>query len=173
MKYCIAIFPPNDVQDLANSYRKRYDPQHAFIPPHIKLKPPFELMGRNLDDIIQHLEEVAASSARFHIELYKVSTFHPTTNVVYFAIRDEKPLIELHNKCNSGILYDEEAYKYVPHLTIGQELSKDELQDVYGRLRLMNINATFDVSNFHLLYKKGDGTWTVSQSFHLKNQQVH
>lgn len=32
MKYGIAIFPGKDLQDLANSLRKRYDPKYALIP---------------------------------------------------------------------------------------------------------------------------------------------
>lgn len=170
MNYGIAIFPPREIQDLANSYRKRYDPNYDLIPPHIKLKSAFKLNHRDLDDIVQHLNEVAASSAPFRAEFHKVSTF-PTTNVIYFAIKDEQPFIELHKRCNQGILFDEENYDYVPHLTIAQEMSNDEMHDVYGSLRMKKMNLEALIDRFHLLYEMENGMWTVFQTFLLKEPE--
>ena len=42
MYFGIATFPEKEVQDIANSYRKRYDPHYSLIPPHITLKEKFE-----------------------------------------------------------------------------------------------------------------------------------
>lgn len=120
MKYGIVLFPPRNIQDLANSYRKRYDPHYSLVPPHITLKSPFELGERDLDDVTRHLQEVASTTPAFQIEFHKVSTFHPTTNVIYLAVNNEAHVRRLHEQCNQGILYDEEAFKYVPHLTIAQ-----------------------------------------------------
>lgn len=171
MHYGIAIFPPRNIQDKANAYRKRYDPHYALIPPHITLKNPFELKERNLDDIIQHLNEVASDTTPFQVEFHKVSTFHPTNNVVYLAIRDEEPLVRLHERCNQGVLYDEETYKYVPHLTIAQKMSNDELNDVYGSLRMNEINMSAEIDRFHLLYQMENDMWTVYQTFLFKGTE--
>lgn len=171
MQYAIVIFPPRKAQDLANSYRKRYDPQYSLIPPHIKLKTAFELGERKLEDIIDHLEQVAAATEPFQIDFHKVSTFHPTSNVIYFAIRDTDPIVRLHERCNKGILFDEEIYNYVPHLTIAQEMSNDELNDVYGSLRMSKIDITVDIDRFHLLYQMENGMWTVYQTFLLRKAE--
>lgn len=165
MQYGIVIFPPRKAQDLANSYRKRYDPHYSLIPPHIKLKSAFKLGERNLEDITDHLDQVAAATEPFQIQFHKVSTFHPTTNVIYLAIRDVDPIVRLHERCNKGILYDEEAYSYVPHLTIAQDMSNDELHDVYGSLRMNKIDVSVDIDRFHLLYQMENGMWTVYQTF--------
>ena len=42
MKVGVVIFPSKKLQDLANSYRKRYDPHYALIPPHLTLKASFD-----------------------------------------------------------------------------------------------------------------------------------
>lgn len=42
MKYGIALFPSKKLQDLVNSYRKRYDTHYALVPPHVTLKTAFE-----------------------------------------------------------------------------------------------------------------------------------
>ena len=170
MKYGIVIFPSRHVQDIANSFRKRYDTYYSLIPPHITLKRAFELHDRNLDKIVEYLEKVAERTAPFNIDFHKVSHFHPTNNVIYLAIRDETPVQQLHEKCNSSILHDEEAYKYVPHLTIGQDLSNGELHDIYGRLRMKKIDLTTYVDRFHLLYQMENGMWTVYQTFLMKRQ---
>ncbi len=38
MKFGVVIFPSKKLQDLANSYRKRYDSHYALIPPHLNVK---------------------------------------------------------------------------------------------------------------------------------------
>ncbi len=38
MKYGIVAFPSKQLQDFANSYRKRYDSHYTKITPHITLK---------------------------------------------------------------------------------------------------------------------------------------
>ena len=42
MKYAISIFPSKKLQDIANSYRKRFDKKYSLIPPHITLKKTFD-----------------------------------------------------------------------------------------------------------------------------------
>lgn len=168
MKYGIALFPPRQVQDLANSYRKRYDPHYTLIPPHVTLKSPFKLGNRTLDDIINQLQDIASTTPAFQMHFHKVSTFHPTNNVVYLAVQNPEPVTELHNRCNDGVLHDEEAYHYVPHLTIGQNLSNGEILDVYGSLRLTNINVSAEIDRFHLLYQMENEMWTVYQTFLLQ-----
>ena len=37
MKFGVVIFPSKKLQDLVNSYRKRYDPHYALISPHLTL----------------------------------------------------------------------------------------------------------------------------------------
>lgn len=169
MKYGIAIFPPREIQDFANSFRKRYDPRYSFIPPHVTLKSPFTLKERKLEDVVQHLDKVAAETPSFDIHFNKVSTF-PTSNVIYFAIRDEAPLIRLHEQCNSDLLFDEEEYDYVPHLTIAQELSTAEMHDIYERLRMNRIDLSAVIDRFHLLYSMENDMWTVYQTFLLKGE---
>lgn len=171
MKLKVAIFPPKHVQDVANSYRKRYDSQYAHIAPHITVKDIFDIEENNLPSIIQALQEVADKSDHFELVLHKVGTFHPTNNVLYFAIQDEEPLHNLHKSLfESEVLYQDEAYSYVPHLTIGQDIVDGELHDVYGRMRMKSIDFSFPVEKFHLLYQLDNGSWTTYETFALQKK---
>ncbi|MGI6126699.1 MAG: YjcG family protein [Planifilum sp.] len=170
MKYGVAIFPQKKVQDVANSFRKRYDPRYTLIQPHITLKESFELDDAQLPEVVRHLERVADETAPFTIHFHKVGTFHPINNVVYLAITDGEPITRLHEKINSDPIYHERRFDYTPHLTIGQELSNDELHDIYGSLRMKRFDLTSIVDRFHLLYQLENESWTVYQSFLLKGK---
>lgn len=47
------------LQDIANSYRKRYDPNYALIPPHLTLRTPFELTDLEAAEVVSTLRDYA------------------------------------------------------------------------------------------------------------------
>src|SRR5690625_6287300 len=83
MKYGIAVFPSKQIQDEANSYRKRYDPHYALIPPHITLKESFQVDQEKIDELVIELKKIANETDPFTIAIEKVSTFAPVTNTIY------------------------------------------------------------------------------------------
>lgn len=167
MKYSIAIFPAKKLQDLANSYRKRYDPNYALIPPHIKLKDPFEATDEEIKDITKELHEVSNKAKRFSLNVYKVKSFNPINSVIYLAIKQTDEIMELHEMLHNEKLGQEKKYAFVPHITIGQRLSDQEQSDVMGRMSMMDINHSEPVDRFHLMYELENGAWTVYETFHL------
>ncbi|EGL83574.1 Phosphoesterase HXTX [Caldalkalibacillus thermarum TA2.A1] len=171
MNLGIAIFPPKNIQDLANSFRKRYDPRYSLIAPHITIKEAFEANEDQLPEIVQYLRQVAQETEPIPLHIYKVSHFHPTNNVLYLAIKEEPLLTALHNKLHEPPLMHERKYPFVPHITIGQEMSDDELHDVYGRLRMKTFEFTFTATRFHLLYQLENEAWTTYETF-LLGQKV-
>jgi len=167
MMYSIVVFPSSKVQEVANSYRKRYDSAYALIPPYIRLKENFELDEAQLPQLVSHLEQVASSTESFTAHFHRVSTFHPTTNVIYLALQNKAPFVQLHQKILNQCINEKETYAYVPHLTIGRDLSNDELRDVTGQLSMAKIDLTSEVDSFQLTYQLEDGTWSVYQTFLL------
>ncbi|PTX65048.1 2'-5' RNA ligase [Melghirimyces profundicolus] len=168
MKYGVATFPEKKIQDFANSYRKRYDPHYALIPPHITLKEAFEMDEEMLPKAVEHLDQVALNTSPFTVHLPKISTFHPTNNVIYIAVEESEAVKKLHEKINSDVLYHESAYNYIPHITIGQQMSDDELHDVYGSLRMLKMESKTRIDRFHLMYQLENGSWTIYQTFLLR-----
>ncbi|MFD1426773.1 2'-5' RNA ligase [Kroppenstedtia sanguinis] len=168
MKFGIATFPGKVIQDFANSYRKRYDPNYTLIPPHITLKESFHLDEKMLPQAVEHLEQVAQETAPFNIHFHKIGSFHPTNNVVYMAVENADEINRLHEKINRGQLHHESGYKFIPHITIGQKLPQDELLDVYGSLRMLSVDMNSWIDRFHLMYQLENGSWTLYQSFLLQ-----
>jgi 2'-5' RNA ligase len=168
MMYSIVVFPSSKVQEVANSYRKRYDPAYALVPPYIRLKEAFDLDESNLPKLVEHLEQIASSTDSFTAHFHRVSSFHPTNNVIFLALQNKEPFTQLHQKIAKQGVSEKETYAFVPHLTIGRDLSDDELRDVTGQLSMAKIDLTSEVDRFHLIYQLEDGIWSVYQTFLLK-----
>ncbi|MDL4842957.1 YjcG family protein [Aquibacillus rhizosphaerae] len=165
MKYGVAIFPSKKIQDEANSYRMRYDPHYALIPPHITLKEPFEADEKDLDKIIEELKNVAKSTHPFQLRIKKVSSFSPVTNTIYLKVEPVDELIDLNERLHTGKLPKEQSFAFVPHITIGQKLSDDEFSDVFGSLKMQEFNIEETADRFQLMYQLENGAWTVYETF--------
>lgn len=167
MKYGIVIFPSKSLQDKANSYRKRYDPHYALIPPHITLIHTFEENDEQIKEIAEKLREAAKRFSPFQINVTKFSSFQPVNNVIYMKVEPSHEIVDLHEGLSSLLAEHPQEYAFVPHITVGQKLSNDEHSDVYSSLRLQTLNNEDTVDRFHLLYQLENGSWTVYETFRL------
>ncbi|WP_411955199.1 YjcG family protein [Alkalibacillus sp. S2W] len=163
--YGIAIFPSKEIQDEANSYRKRYDPRYSLIPPHITLKERFEATQDEIKEIEKACSELAKKVEPFDIHIGRVSSFSPTTETIYLRVDDHEQLTYLNEKMHEEPFPDNREFKFVPHITISQELSEDEHSDVFGSLKMLSFDLHDTVDRFQLLYQLEDGSWTVHETF--------
>lgn len=167
LKYGIVAFPSKKVQDLANTYRKRYDPHYALITPHITLKDTFDADESQIDDISKQLEEVASQFAPLEIHASKISSFYPTTNTLFFRIEPTPQLENIQKLIQEKINFGAPKHVFVPHITIAQKLSASEHDDIYGQLRMIGVNERDVIDRFHLLYQLEDGSWTTYETYKL------
>ncbi|WP_088049792.1 YjcG family protein [Virgibacillus dakarensis] len=172
MKYGIVVFPSKPIQDEVNSYRKRYDPHYALIPPHLTLKEAFEADDDELETLITELKIIANETEPFKININKVSTFAPVTNTIYLKVEPIQELIDLHEKMQSGKFPKNEEYSFVPHITIAQKLKHDEYSDIFGSLKMKSFQIEDTVDRFQLLYQLDNGSWTVYESFVFGKEYV-
>ncbi len=167
MKYGIVLFPSKKLQDLANSYRKRYDPSYALIPPHLTLRPPFESTEQEAAQVVSQLRQIAKESHPIVLKLTKYSSFSPVNNVIYIKAEPTDELKELNEQLYSGVLAAEPEYSFVPHVTVAQDLSDDEHSDVLGQLKMQEVSHEEVIDRFHLMYQLENGSWTVYETFLL------
>lgn len=167
MKFGIAVFPSKKLQDLANSYRKRYDPHYSLIPPHLTLKEPFDATDDEINVIAKKLGDVAYHAEPFTLRAYKISSFQPVNNVIYMKVDAVPELLNLYDALHSSDFGGESQYSFVPHITIAQKLSNDEHSDVYGSLRMAGVDHEETVDRVHLLYQLENGSWTVYETYRL------
>src|SRR3954468_11595436 len=100
MKFGVVIFPSKKLQDLANSYRKRYDPHYALIPPHLTLKNAFDSIEEEAVQYAVKLRHIAENFHPFTLKTSKISSFVPVNNVIYFKVEPTEELINLHAEIN-------------------------------------------------------------------------
>lgn len=165
--YTIAMIPPESVRNKADNYRKRYDTQYGQIPAHIKLVEPFEYPEENISDLISRIKEIAAKSRPVTLSFHRIGTFYPANPVIYFGIQDKSDIINLHHALLEKIPQARDHYAYVPHLTIARDLPNDELHDVYGRLKMLDIDMTCEIREIHLLVRQPQEKWEEVESFTL------
>jgi 2'-5' RNA ligase len=167
MKYGIVIFPSKELQDFANSYRKRYDPHYSLIPPHLTLKSAFEASKVLIDEMSKALQEIAKEINPFQLRVTKFSSFSPVNNVIYLKVEPVPELQKLHEKLHTGIFDQKPEYAFVPHITVGQKMSDAEHSDVLGQLKMQQVHFEEKIDRFHLLYQLENGSWTVYETFRL------
>ncbi len=165
MKYGIAIFPSKEIQDEANAFRKRYDPQYTNIPPHITLKSTFDMDIPMRDSLVKELKKIAKETKPFTINISKVKSFAPVTNTIYFKVDPVPELTELYDKMHTGKFPVETIHPFVPHITIAQNLLEDEYSDIYGSIRMKEVTFKDTVDRFQLCYQLENGSWTVYDTF--------
>lgn len=172
MKYGIAIFPSKSIQDEANSYRMRYDPHYDSVPPHITLKEAFEVNDKEIEELVTELKHIANEFEPFTINVNKVSTFYPVTNTIYLKVEPIQELIDLNEKMQQGKFPENQSYSFVPHITVAQELAHDEYSDVFGSLKMKNIQFEDEIDRFQLLYQLDNGSWSVHETFVFGKEYV-
>lgn len=171
MKYGVAAFPSKQLQDIANSYRKRYDPHYELITPHITLKDEFEVGETEIKDIVEEMAKIAKQHKPFNIHVTRVSSFSPVTNTLYFKVESTEEIVQLHEDLHSEFFGGMPRYSFVPHITIAQKLSDSEHSDIFGQMKMAGIDHEETIDRIHLLYKLDDGSWQVYDTFRLTGDE--
>lgn len=167
MNYGVVAFPSKKLQDLANGYRKRYDPHYALITPHLTVKGVFEANDQEIDEVSKAIKEITKKHGPFELNVSKVGTFAPITNTIYFKATLNDELAALHKDLNFNFFGKDPEYAFVPHVTIAQKLSSGEHDDIIGQLKMIGVNHTETIDRLHLTYQLEDGSWTVYETFRL------
>lgn len=167
LKYGIVAFPSKKIQDLANTYRKRYDPHYALITPHLTLKDAFDADESQIVEISKSLEEISAQFAPLQIHASRISSFYPTTNAIYFRVEPTAQLENLHTSIQEKINLGVPKHVFAPHITIAQKMTASEHDDIFSQLRMVGVDETDVIDRIHLLYQLEDGSWTTYETYKL------
>ena len=170
MKYGIVAFPSKQLQDFANSYRKRYDSHYAKITPHITLKGVTEVEDSQIDNVSNAVKEICTHFTPISIHVSKVSSFSPMNNAIYLKVDPTEQLLDLHEAFHSEDFGGKALYKFVPHITIAQDMNSGEHDDIFGQLRMTNVDFSETINRIHLLYQLEDGSWTVYETYRLTGE---
>ncbi|MBB5149249.1 MULTISPECIES: 2'-5' RNA ligase family protein [Ureibacillus] len=170
MKLSVVAFPSKKLQDLANTYRKRYDSHYSKITPYITLKEAFEVDESQIESVSNTIKSITNKYGPLKIHASKVSSFFPTTNVIYFKIELTDQLQNIHDDLYKEINIGEPKHVFIPHITIGRDLTETEHDDIYPQLRMIGIDEKEEIDRIHLIYQLEDGSWTTYETYKLTGE---
>ncbi|NUU23802.1 MAG: 2'-5' RNA ligase family protein [Streptomycetaceae bacterium] len=140
------------------------DPLARAIPTHVTLLPPTEVRDGALDEVEEHLREVAAGERPFPMILRGTGTFRPTSPVVFIQVaRGITDCERLELAVRSGPLLRGLHFPYHPHVTVAHHLPDAVLDRAFDKLS--GYEAAFEVDGFSLYEHGADAVWRPRRAF--------
>ncbi len=142
------------------------DPLADSIPTHVTLLGPTAIGRHGLSDLEAHLEQVAARSTGFRMELRGTGTFRPVSAVVFVQLaRGIAGCERLETLIRSGAYYRELVFPYHPHVTVAHDVAEHDLDRAFDELA--DYRAVFEVDAIWLYEQGMDGRWEPLRGFPL------
>lgn len=127
-RYALVAYVNHPVGEFVESVRRELHPHLPLLAAHLTVLPPRCLRGSETA-ALEMLDEICSHIQPFEVTLGDVETFVPVTPTVFIRVaRAAYRMRELHDQLNTGVLAAEEAWPYMPHLTI-VKLSAEEHAD--------------------------------------------
>jgi 2'-5' RNA ligase len=137
--YALVAYVQRQVGDFIESVRRELHPELPLMAAHLTILPPRCLSGidgatpeSTEAEALKEIAEMCRAVAPFEILLGDVETFVPVTPTVYIRVAHEAlRMHQLHDSLNQRILYSEEQWPYIPHLTIVKMASEAQAIDAF------------------------------------------
>ena len=164
LQYALVAYLRDPVGRFVEGLRRELYPEHAHLAAHVTVLPPRELRGSE-EEAVHQLRKLAARFTAFAIELNDVESFAPTTPTVFLRVsRSAHRFRDMHVAFNSGPLYCEEQWTYMPHLTIVKmpdfAAAEPALQIARERWAHYNGPRQAAINELTFVRESGEAAWT-------------
>jgi 2'-5' RNA ligase len=144
------------------------DPLAPHIPPHITLVGPTEVA--DLEPVVRHLKDVAASHAPFTVHLRGTGTFRPVSDVVFVQVAvGISECEQLERAVRAGPLDQITRFNYHPHVTVAHDVPDADLDRAFEELA--DYEASFPVASMHVYTFGDDEVWRAVRDVPLAGQE--
>lgn len=169
--YFIGIGLPSKEDRLFSALKASYSRVETLSsPPHITLKPPF--FHRNESYIIEKLTSCCAQVEEFEINVSLVGSFaHKRNSTLFLAPTKTSDLKKLERQISTAFSFLPPDPDFHPHLTIGQRVPHQEVQQLKAQLRAQALKLKLRVETVTLFRKKGNQPWTAYVQCPLKTEE--
>lgn len=117
LQYALVAYLHNDLGRFVAELRRELHPEMGLLPAHMSILPPRPLCGPE-EEALATLGRLCPELAPVSVTMDGVESFQPVTPTVYLRVETPAPLLDLHDRLNTGALAFTEQWPYVPHLTI-------------------------------------------------------
>jgi len=131
--FALVVYVPDPLARFLDDLRRELVP--GCLPrAHVTILPPRPL-APDIDPAIEHARKLTSGFAPFNLAAGEVEIFAPT-DVIYIGINEgERELREISQALNQGPLSFGEPYPYHPHITLAQDLTREQVGPLYELAR--------------------------------------
>ena len=175
--YAVVLTFPGDIAESLSRLREKYNKYTGYtIEPHLTLVYPFVPQG-DIATVNEKLDVVAGRTRPFTLVLNGIEYFEEANNVVYAAIENKRPVVDLHVDIVhslSGLItqeYTDGSYnleRFTPHVTIGEHIPDGVFPTVKEDFSDYELHHEIMIGFFVLFSAKDDRIWQPECVFKLR-----
>ena len=166
-KFAVVAFLPPFLDAVIKPLRERYDPIYNLITSHITVTFPFET-EQPIEEITPIVQAVIGQTAAMRITLNSIGDFYPDYPIIYWSVTENAALHHLYYQLYAALDQPIPFKQYVPHVTIGREISTHRLLLVKDKICSYLPSEGFVAKNLDLITPlAAGGRWVSVRRFQL------
>jgi 2'-5' RNA ligase len=170
-QYALVAYLKSSLGEFVENLRRELHPALPHLPAHVTILPPRTLVAAenspadaNEAAALEYLAESCRVVERFDIVLGDAESFVPVTPTLFIRVAHAAyKLRELHDRLNSGVLFSEEQWPYMPHLTIAKMATEQQALEGYDvareRWNAYEGSRRISVEELTFVREAAPGTW--------------
>lgn len=164
-------FPPEE-NEFFTELKAMFHPEGIVTsPPHITLKPPF--YWQDMPGLIARLDKWAKKQDPFEVTLAPVGSFRQRKYGTVFLVPEKgEDLKRLERSISQAIPPLKDQDNFIPHLTVGNRVPLDELQEMKQKVREMRVSLETTVKSVVLFRHYRREPWEKFQEFFFRKHQI-
>lgn len=165
-RFAVVIYIPTLLEKIIGPLRERFDPIHNLISPHLTLVFPFDA-SQSLDELVAAVRAETELLDEIRIDLSSIGDFYPKDPVIFWAIKDNRQLVDLHFRLHVRLGLAVPHKVYIPHVTIAREISHHRVHLVKDKIIDYLPDEMFVAHSIDLVTPIADNRWVSVRNFPL------
>jgi len=166
--YAVVVYLPQHLDAIVAPLREKYDPDFNIVGSHITLVYPFDT-GLPLDRLTSIIKKQLERIEPITIELDSIGDFYPVSPCIYWEVKKNPKLNELHFSLYSCLSLPLLQKVYVPHVTVAKEISNHRLVLVKDRIAAYLTPEKFKATRVDLITPLAGQKWISVSTFALRD----
>lgn len=164
--YAVVIYLPAELEQIVARLRERFDPDYNLIAAHVTLVFPFET-ERPLTELTKVIHGATFDLDPLSIEVSSIDDFYPVSPIIFWKVKETPELHYLYKRLYAGLDLSLPHKRFLPHVTVGREISQHRLVLVKDEIAAYLPNEAFTAGTVDLVSPVAGHHWVSVRSFPL------
>lgn len=166
-RFAVVIFLPGPLEDIIAPLRERFDPIYNLVGPHLSLVFPFDAR-MSLDELVAAVKAEVEPRQEIRIELSSIGDFYPDDPVIYWNVKENPDLNDLHFNLHIRLGLAVPHKEYQPHVTVAREISYHRVPFVKDKIIDYLPDEHFLARKVELITPVSGNKWVSVRTFSLR-----